>query len=179
MSQGCRHSGQRWDVMVPAATAHSVPGLYGPCAVPRPCPLPAPSTAREPLGHQMKHPKGFQGRRGFIPGFPETVCHPNGGAGTLARMLVERGDEEGCSSAHQTPCPSGLGSPGGVRAPAVPGSRVPLRCCPSQRLSLGLKCLQLPGVLLFVGQAPALPRLPPAPSDAPQRPCPPQVPAAH
>lgn len=100
----------------------------GPGTMTRPCTVPAPPTAQEPLDHQIKHPKYFQRRRGFISGFPEAVCHPT----------EQWRPQTGCWQSTVTREDALQFTPSlPAGAPTVPSSWVPPQGCLSLRLSLG------------------------------------------
>lgn len=154
---------------MPTATARSFPGLHGPCTTPAPC------TAQELLGHQIKHPKGFQGRRGFISGFPETFCHPTGEQGLRPGQWQSTAMREDAPHLTEGRIPLGLahrgvpghpqcqeaGCLGGASIPEI----VPWPRAPSAAWGFA-----------FYPRAPVLPRLPWVPSDAPWLPRPLGVP---
>lgn len=163
-----------------------------PCLDPAPCPDPAPCQthpqAQEPLGHQIKHPKGFQGRRGFISGFPESVCHPTGERGPRPghwQSAVMREDAPHLTEPHVPPGSACQGVPGHPWHPQCRGSRVSLWCCSLQRPSLGLEPPQLPGVLPFISGHQRSPGFPGHPVMHPgflvhgRCPAAPPVPAVH
>lgn len=80
-----------------------------------------------------KAPEGLLGKMRFYFSFPRDCLALNEGAGSRPGHWQGTGMRQDAPHLTEAHVPPGLALLGGVRAPTVLGSQLPLQCCPSLR----------------------------------------------